>query len=75
MENDKTRPVWSASRGRVAALSRFRQADDPELVAARQDLKAGMLEEHVREVVGTWPALRPEQLDKLAVLLRSGGDR
>lgn len=74
-KNTKTRPVLHGSRGRVAALSRFRPADDPELVAARQDLKTSVLEQHIREAVNSWPALRPEQLDKLAVLLRPGGDR
>lgn len=77
MADTKQKPVWSTARGKVAALSRSRAADDPELVAARQDLKTGMLEEHIRQAVNSWPPLRAEQLDKLAVLLRpvAGGDR
>ena len=60
-------------RARVGALSRDRAPDDPELVAARQNLRALSLEEHVRRVVAEAPPLSPEQLDRIAALLRSGG--
>lgn len=57
-------------RARIAALSRSRQADDPELVAARRNLKVLRLEEHIESVLGKAPALTDEQRSKLAELLR-----
>ncbi|MFD1210981.1 hypothetical protein ACFQ36_02860 [Arthrobacter sp. GCM10027362] len=63
--------VRTTERARVAALTRSRRPDDPELVAARQKLKAASLEDHVRDVVENWPPLTPEQLDKIAALLRA----
>lgn len=64
---------WTHERARIASLSRSRPADDPELVTARQNLKALRLEEHVREKVASWPPLRPEQAERIARLLRAGG--
>ncbi len=73
------RHVWSPremsvnhERGRVAALSRSRTADDPELVTARINLRAEMLTRHVAKVVAQAPPLTPEQRDRIAALLRSG---
>jgi len=60
-------------RARIASLTRSRQADDPELVAARQNLKALTLEEHVRRAVAEAPPLTAAQRDRIAALLRSGG--
>jgi hypothetical protein len=65
--------TWQVERARIASLSHRRPADDPELVTARQNLKALRLEEHVREKVSSWPPLRPEQAERVAGLLRSGG--
>ncbi|OCB25013.1 hypothetical protein A5674_22185 [Mycobacterium malmoense] len=59
-------------RARIASLTRSRQPDDPELVAARQNLKALRLEEHVRRVVAEAPPLTDEQRDRIAAILRSG---
>ena len=62
-------------RARVAALSRSRTADDPDLVRARGNLKAARLEDYVARVVDAAPPLSPEQRDRIASLLRpSGGD-
>lgn len=61
---------WTTERARVAALSRDRSPDDPELQAARQRLKALRLESHVQQAVATFPPLTPEQLDAIASLLR-----
>jgi hypothetical protein len=55
--------------GRVAALARSRAADDPEFIAARQELKALALEEHVRKTVAAGPPLTPNQLHRVAELL------
>jgi hypothetical protein len=57
-------------RARIAALTRSRQADDPELVAARRNLKAMRLEEHVARVLAEAPPLTDEQRTRLAELLR-----
>lgn len=64
---------WTKDRARVAALSRSRRADDPELLDARRSLKATRLEDYVNRVVSEAPSLSPEQLDRIAVLLRPGG--
>lgn len=61
---------WTSERAKVASWSRNRPADDPELVAARQNLKALKLEEYVRNVVDSAPPLRPDQADRIASLLR-----
>ncbi len=63
---------WTHHRARIAALSRDRSPDDPEILDARRDLRAARLEEHVRKVVADWPPLTDEQLDRLAGLLRGG---
>ena len=59
-------------RAKVGALSRSRSESDPELIAARRDLKAEKLAEHIAKVVAEAPPLTPEQRDRLAVLLRGG---
>ena len=66
--------VFTHHRGRVAALSRSRKPDDPELVAARQNMRAERLAEHIERAVAAWPPLTPEQRSVLAQLL-SGGDQ
>lgn len=58
------------TKTKVAALSRSRPADDPELVAARRELKALTLSEHVRKTVASFPPLTTEQVDRVALLLR-----
>lgn len=58
------------ARGVVAGLSRSRSQDDPEYVAARQQLKAAKLADYVAKAVAEAPPLTPEQLDRIALLLR-----
>lgn len=70
---------WTRERAKVAALSRCvgngeRSADDPELAQARLNLRALRLEEHVRKVVTEAPPLTDEQRDRIAAILRGGGD-
>jgi hypothetical protein len=60
-------------RAKVAGLSRDRNPNDPELVAARGDLKAERLAEYIRKVVDAAPPLTPAQRDRLAILLRPVG--
>lgn len=58
--------------GRVAALTRSRPTHDPDLVAARRNLAAAKLEEHIRKAVAGAPPLSAEQREELASLLRGG---
>ena len=60
----------SRPRARVAALSRSRADDDPDLVGARRDLKAAKLEDYIRRVVSEAPPLSDDQRELLAGLLR-----
>lgn len=61
---------WTTERARVASLSRSRSADDPDLVDARQALKAARVEDYIARVVAEAPPLSPEQRDRIAALLR-----
>jgi hypothetical protein len=78
-------PQWTHHRARVAALSRDRAPDDPELVAARQalavarrdpGLRAERLARAIRETVEAAPPLTDAQRRELAALLHHlGGNR
>jgi hypothetical protein len=65
------------NRAKVAALSRSRPADDPELVAARQALNAARLERLVQAALTELPPLNDEQIGRVIALLRpaTGGPR
>lgn len=66
---------WTHERAKVARLSQTHPAGDPEIIEARQRLKAARLEDHVRGVVDAWPPLTPEQLARVSALLQpAGGD-
>ena len=65
-------PIVYHHRARIAALSRDRASDDPELAGARRDLRAARLEEYIERTLAEAPPLTDEQLDKLAVLLHRG---
>jgi len=66
-------PTWTHHRARVASLSRDRAANDPELLVEKLNLKAERLAQHVARVVAEAPPLTPEQRDRIAALLRTGG--
>ena len=57
-------------RGRVAALSRSRRPDDPDLIDAHRRLTEARLEAYIRRTVDAAPLLSAETRDRLAVLLR-----
>ncbi len=59
-------------RARLAALTRHHP--DADHGAARRDLRAAQLEEHIRRVVDACPKLTSEQRDRLALLLRGSSD-
>ncbi|WP_344054452.1 hypothetical protein [Microbacterium lacus] len=60
---------WTTERARVASLSRSRSADDPDLIAARRDLRAARIEDYIQRVVATAPPLTADQRSRLAALL------
>lgn len=64
---------WTAERARVASLTRSRKADDPDLIEARRNLKAALLEDHIARVVAEAPPLSEHQRSRLAAILRGGG--
>lgn len=61
------------ARARQAGFSRSRPDDDPEYIAARQQLKALTLEEHIQKTVNSWPELTQDQLARLSGLFRTAG--
>lgn len=61
---------WTSDRARVASLTRSRTADDPELIAARQQLKTQRLADYIQRTMDAAPPLTMEQRDRLARLLR-----
>lgn len=63
---------WTAERARIAGMTRSRPADDPDLLAARQNFKALRLEDHIRRVVSEAPPLTDAQRDRIATILRGG---
>lgn len=74
MPRGKVSRRLAVARGRVAAYTRSRTDDDPVFIAARQDLKAITLEEHIQRTVAEWPELSADQMARLAGIFRSGGD-
>lgn len=70
---------WKSPRGRVAALSRSRLADDPDLINARRDLRAARLADYVKRSVESAPPLTAAQRACIAALLgpatTAGGGR
>ena len=63
--------TWTHYRAKVAALSRDRSPEDPDLLAAHRDLREARLEAYIRRTVDAAPPLSDEQRDRLAVLLRA----
>jgi hypothetical protein len=66
--------TWTHDRARVAALSRDRKPNDPDLLAAKRDLAESRAEEYIKKVVAQAPALTEDQRSRLAALLRNGGE-
>lgn len=64
--------MWTSERARYASLTRSREPDDPDLLAARRDLRAARAEDYIRDLVAAAPPLTDVQRERLAVLLRGG---
>ena len=62
-------PEGRRLRARVAILSRY-HPDQPDLVAARRDLKADTAEQYVRDLVDGWPPLTDTQRTALRAILQ-----
>ena len=60
-------------KAKVAALSRDRRPDDPDLLSARRNLRAACLAGYISKTVDAAPPLTIEQRDRLAALLRGAG--
>lgn len=63
---------WTSERARVASLTRSRADDDPELVAARRNLRYERLADQIANVVSQAPPLTDDQRQALATLLVAG---
>lgn len=57
------------NRARVAALTRSRTPDDPELLDARRELVTEQLEAHIARQVAKAPPLTAEQKARLASIV------
>jgi hypothetical protein len=66
--------VRLALRGRVAALSRSRTPDDPDLLAARRALAEANLTSEINRAAATAPPFTAEQRERLVALLSGGSD-
>ncbi len=62
---------WTTERARVASLTRSRAADDPDLLAARRNLREQRLADYITRTVAAAPPLTGAQRDRLALLLRA----
>jgi hypothetical protein len=60
---------WTHERARVARLTQTRAPGDPDLVAARRDLRAARAEDYIKRLVDSAPPLTEAQRSRLAVLL------
>lgn len=60
-------------RAVVAALTRSREADDPDLVDARRNLTTAKLAQYIERTVAAAPPLTDEQCDRLVAILRGAG--
>lgn len=63
-------PAVAHHRARAAALTRSRDESDPDLIDAKQSLRAARLEDVIRRSVDAAPPLTTEQRERLATLLR-----
>jgi hypothetical protein len=58
-----------SQRSRANALAQHRGPNDPEAIAAKQEVSATMLRQHIEKIVGRAPALTAAQRVELARIL------
>ena len=63
---------WTSERARVASLCRSRKPNDPDLVAARGNLKVARLENHIKRAINSTPPSTQAQRDHLKLLFKGG---
>ena len=66
---------WKHERARVAALTRSRKSNDPELIEARRNLKSIRLNLYVSEINKDGSGLPSETAGAVALMLLQGGDK
>lgn len=73
---DTPTTTWQRERARIAGMSSRpnRPPDDPELVAARRNMRALKLEADIRKVLAGEPALSQEQRNRVAAVLRGDAE-
>lgn len=59
-------------RGRVASLSRSREADDPELLDARRSLAVAKLQAFIERELKNAPPLTDRQREDIAAMFAGG---
>lgn len=62
-----------SQRARVAVLTRYRDADDPELVEARARLSDTAFIAAIERAIAAAPVIRPEARDRVIALLSTTG--
>lgn len=55
---------------RIASGTRWRGADDPQVLDDRAELRTQQVIDHIRGAVAEHPPLRPDQLARIAEMLR-----
>lgn len=66
---------YATHRGRVAALSRSRSADDPELIEARRLFALARAERAIRRLTVDLPPMSPRERAALVAALTGGEGR
>jgi hypothetical protein len=66
---------WTTPRARLAGYKRQQRPDtDPKVIDARLELRAARLADYIRRTVDEAPPLADATRNRLALLLRGGGD-
>ena len=66
------KPALAKLQARYAVLSRDRDPDDPELIAARRAFAFARFEGQVAEFVASFPPLSEAQLQRVGAMLKAG---
>jgi hypothetical protein len=66
--------TWTKARSRLGNAVQKHGKDSPQAAQARAEFRALKLEDHVRQVLAEVPDMSDEKLERIAALLRAGGD-